>query len=89
MNAVVTVIGKDTIGILSKVSALCAEHQANIIDVSQTVMQDLFAMVMLISIDRMTKGLIPLREELERLGDADGLRIHVMHEEIFHSMHRI
>ena len=53
MRAVITVIGKDTVGILAKVSAICAEYNANIIDVTQTVMQDLFAMIMLAQIDKM------------------------------------
>ena len=89
MKAVVTVIGKDAVGILAKVSAVCAEYSANIIDVNQTVMQDLFAMVMLVEIDRLSAGLGVLRQSLEQLGEQQGLQIHVMHEDIFNSMHRI
>ena len=54
MRAVITVIGKDTVGILAKVSAICSKHNANIIDVTQTVMQDLFAMIMLAQTDQMS-----------------------------------
>lgn len=53
MRAVITVIGKDTVGILAKVSTICSDYNANIIDVTQTVMQDLFAMIMLVETDRM------------------------------------
>lgn len=89
MKAVITVVGKDTVGILAKVSAICAEYSANIIDVNQTVMQDLFAMVMLVETDRLSVDLGVMRKELEKLGEANNLKIHVMHEDIFNSMHRI
>lgn len=89
MKAVITVIGKDAVGILAKVSTICAEYSANIIDVNQTVMQDLFAMVMLAEIDRMSADLGVLRQSLEQLGKQENLQIHVMHEDIFNSMHRI
>ena len=89
MKAVITVIGKDAVGILAKVSTICAEYSANIIDVNQTVMQDLFAMVMLAEIDRMSADLGVLRQSLEQLGTQENLQIHVMHEDIFNSMHRI
>ncbi|MBC8611532.1 ACT domain-containing protein [uncultured Ruminococcus sp.] len=89
MKAVITVIGKDTVGILSKVSTVCAEYGANIIDVNQTVMQDLFAMVMLVETDRLTVDLSVMRSALEALGQENNLQIHVMHEDIFNSMHRI
>jgi ACT domain-containing protein len=89
MKAVITVVGKDTVGILAKVSAVCADYQANIIDVNQTVMQDLFAMVMLVETDRLSVDLGVMRTKLEELGKANNLQIHVMHEDIFNSMHRI
>ncbi|MBS7175380.1 MAG: ACT domain-containing protein, partial [Clostridiales bacterium] len=78
MKAVITVIGKDTVGILSKVSTVCAEYGANIIDVNQTVMQDLFAMVMLVETDRLTVDLSVMRSALEALGQENNLQIHVM-----------
>lgn len=89
MKAVITVIGTDTVGIMATVSGICAAHQANIVDVTQTVLQDLFAMVMLVTIDQLREGLAPLREELQTVATTRGLQIHVMHEDIFHSMHRI
>lgn len=89
MKAVITVVGKDTVGILAKVSTVCAEYDANVIDVNQTVMQDLFAMVMLVETDRLSVDLGVMRKSLEELGEANNLKIHVMHEDIFNSMHRI
>lgn len=89
MKAVITVIGKDTVGILAKVSAVCAEYNANVIDVNQSVMQDLFTMVMLVQIDRMSSSISQLRKALEEVGREGALQIHVMHEDIFNSMHRI
>lgn len=89
MRAVITVIGKDTVGILAKVSAICTEYNANIIDVTQTVMQDLFAMIMLADISKMGAPFSAFVEEMKQLGEKQSLSIHVMHEDIFNSMHKI
>ena len=89
MRAIITVIGKDSVGILSKVSSACAEVDVNIVEVTQSVLQDMFAMVMLVEIDKSTVGLDKLREELEKVGKATNTKIHVMHEDIFNSMHKI
>ena len=89
MKAVVTVIGKDTVGILAKVSAECATHNANIIDVTQSVMRDMFTMIMLIDISDLSSDFASLDASLEKLGDEIGMKVHVMHEDIFNSMHRI
>ena len=89
MKAVITVIGRDMVGILAKVSALCAQHNSNVTDVTQSVMQDLFAMIMLADISSMTVHFSELVDEMEALGKEMGLSIHVMHEDIFNSMHRI
>ena len=89
MKAVVTVVGRDTVGILAKVSTVCAEHKANIIDVSQSVMQDLFTMVMLLDITDIKSDFTGLQEALFELGKSIGMKIHVMHEDIFNSMHNI
>ncbi|MDR1496563.1 MAG: ACT domain-containing protein, partial [Clostridiales Family XIII bacterium] len=78
---------KDMVGILANVSAGCAEANANIIEVTQSVLQDFFCMVMLIDASKMDVG---IREFEEKLRDrADGMEIHVMHEDIFNSMHRV
>ncbi|MGN1422581.1 MAG: ACT domain-containing protein [Oscillospiraceae bacterium] len=89
MRAVVAVIGKDTVGILAKVSGICAEYKANVMDVTQTIMQDLFAMTMLIEISGLTIDYVDFAEKLKSAGTEMGLQIHVMHEDIFNAMHTI
>ena len=89
MKAVVTVVGRDTVGILAKITAVCAEHNANVIDVTQSVMQDLFTMVMLLDISSIKSDFSSLQNMLYELGEQIGMKIHVMHEDIFNSMHRI
>lgn len=89
MKAVITVIGHDTVGILHKVSGICAEKNANVIEVTQSVLQDLFAMFMLVDIRGMKCEFSELSDSLNTLGKELGLSIHVMHEDIFNSMHRI
>lgn len=89
MKAVITVIGKDTVGILAKVSNICAECDANITEVTQSVLQDLFAMIMLVDIDKLTIPFAELSQRLTRLGDEMNLKILTMHEDIFNSMHKI
>jgi ACT domain-containing protein len=87
MRAVITVIGKDMVGILAGVSTACAEANANIIEVTQSVLQEFFCMVMLIDTEKMN---VSIRELEEKLRDkTDGMDIHVMHEDIFNSMHRV
>ena len=73
MKAVITVIGRDMVGILAKVSALCAQHNINVTDVTQSVMQDLFAMIMLADISSMTVHFSELVDEMEDLGKEMGL----------------
>jgi ACT domain-containing protein len=87
MRAVITVIGKDMVGILAKVSTTCAAANANVIEVTQSVLQEFFAMVMLIDLEKMNCELSELKENLNK--NVDGMTIHVMHEDIFNSMHRI
>ena len=89
MNAVITVTGKDNIGIIAKVSAKRFDFGANIVDVSQSVMRDYFAMMMLVEIDSLTIKFGDFVDELKALGEKNGLIIHTMHEDIFNSMHRI
>ena len=89
MRAVVAVIGKDTVGILAKVSGICAEYHANVMDVTQTIMQDLFAMTMLIDISKINIDYADFADKLKGAGAEMNLQIHVMHEDIFNSMHKI
>ena len=89
VKAIISVIGKDTYGILAKVSAVCAETKANIVDVNQSVLQDMFVMIMLVDISEYECEFAELHTKLEKLGDEIGMKISVMHEDIFNSMHRI
>ena len=89
MRAVITVIGKDTVGILHKVSAICARRGVNVVEVTQSVLQDMFAMIMLVDISGMTSDFSALADEMSELGKTEGLAIHCMHEDIFNSMHKI
>ena len=89
MKAVVTVVGHDTTGIIAKVSTKCAEFGGNILEISQSVLEEYFAMIMVIELDSVTVPFATLVEELKSLGEQNGLDIRAMHEDIFNSMHRI
>ncbi len=89
MKAVVTVVGHDAKGIIAKVSAKCAERGGNIVEISQTVLNEYFAMIMVVELSALTVQFATLVEELAELGRENGLDIRTMHEDIFNSMHRI
>ena len=89
MKAIIAVIGQDRVGILAKISAVCAEKNASVDDVNQTVMQNYFAMTMLVDISTLNCSFRNLTEALTETGQQIGMKVHVMHEDIFNSMHRI
>ena len=89
MNAVITVVGHDTKGIISKVSTACAEAGANIVEISQSVLKEYFAMIMVVNIDEINMPFGELVDKLSALGKDNGLDIRAMHEDIFNSMHKI
>ena len=89
MRAFITVVGKDTVGILAMVSSICAQHDINITEVSQTILDDMFCMIMLADISKSTVGFVDFSEELTKYGEENNLSIHAMHEDILKSMHRI
>ncbi len=89
MRAIITVAGKDSVGIIAQVSAACTEANANIEDITQKVLDDLFVMVMLVNIDNITVKFTDFVDRMTELGKNNGLAIHTMHEEIFNAMHRI
>ena len=89
MKAVVTVTGKDKVGIIAMASAECAKYGANIIDISQTVMKEYFAMIMLAEVDSLTVSFAEFSDSITKKGAEVGVDIHVMHEDIFNTMHRI
>lgn len=89
MKAVVTVTGKDKVGIIAMASAECAKHGVNIIDISQTVLDEYFAMIMLVELSGMNVDFSVFAEEMKIEGGKCGVDIRVMHEDIFNSMHKI
>lgn len=89
MKTVVSVIGKDAVGIIAKVSNICSECNANILDITQSVLQDMFVMVMLTEIKELNCTFAEFSDKMKTLGKENNLDIRVMHEDIFNSMHRI
>lgn len=89
MRAVLTVVGKDTVGILARVSSMCAKYNVNISDVSQTILQDMFCMIMMCDISNINIDFNDFVDNMQELGKSLNMSIHVMHEDIFNSMHRI
>ncbi len=89
MKAVLTVVGKDTVGILAKVSTECAKYNVNILDVSQSILQDMFCMIMIGDVDKLNIPFGDFSDAMSKLGEEIGMSVHVMHEDLFNSMHRI
>lgn len=87
-RAVVSVIGKDQIGIISKVTTILAENQVNILDISQTILQDFFTMMMIVDVTN-HQDLEALQNQLSKTGKSIGLTITLQLEEIFQAMHRV
>ncbi len=89
MKAVISVTGKDGVGIVAKVSAKCAECGANIIDISQTVLGGYFAMIMIADVGALNMTFGDFVDHMAEAGKESGLQINTMHEDIFNSMHKI
>ena len=89
MKAIVTVIGKDRVGITAAVCALLAQHNINILDISQTVLQDYFTMVMLVDTAACTQSIGEMSDILAKAGQEQALSIRIQREDIFNAMHRI
>ncbi len=89
MKAVISVVGKDAYGIIAKVSSACAAERVNILDISQTVLQDYFSMIMLVDISDISVPFTDFVDSMSNIGVENGLEIHTMHEDIFNAMHRI
>ncbi len=89
MNAIITVVGQDSKGIIAKVSTKCAEASANIVEISQSILKEYFAMIMVVDISDLNMPFTSFVDEMKTLGDGSGLDIRTMHEDIFNSMHRI
>ena len=89
MTAIVTVVGKDRVGIIAQVCVKLAEYQVNVLDISQTVMQGYFTMMMATEVSQCNVPLAQLATEMEQIGKDMGLSIRVQREDIFEAMHRI
>ena len=89
MKAIITVIGKDKVGIIYAVAKILAESNVNIEDISQTILQDYFTMMMLVNLSNMNCDFNQLKERLENLGEEINLSIRIQREEIFNYMHNI
>ena len=89
MRAVVTVTGKDEKGIIAKVSSFLAERNVNIQDISQTILGEYFAMIMIVDMSQANEELAAIAKDCEELGKKIGMSIHLQHEDIFNAMHTV
>lgn len=88
-RAIITVLGKDTVGIIARVCTYLAEHEVNILDISQTIVQDYFNMMMIVDMGKSTAAFDTVVDELADLGEDIGVMIRCQREDIFDMMHRI
>lgn len=88
-KTIITVVGKDTVGIIAKVCTYLAESNVNILDISQTIVSDYFNMMMIVDTNNASKAFDELATELSELGESIGVNIKCQREEIFNKMHRI
>jgi len=89
MRAIVTVIGKDKVGIIAGVSVVLSENKVNILDISQTIMQDIFTMIMMVDFSESALSFENLSEKLSIKGEELGVSVRIQHEDLFKAMHRI
>lgn len=88
-KGIITVVGQDAVGIIAKVSSYLADTQVNILDLSQTIVEGYFTMMMIVDMDQASKPFNVVVDELAELGESIGLVIRLQHEDIFNKMHRI
>ena len=88
-RTIITVVGKDTVGIIAKVCTYLAENDINILDISQTIVQDYFNMMMIVDMANATASFAEISDQLDALGEEIGVTIKCQKEEIFEMMHRI
>lgn len=88
-KAIITVVGKDTVGIIARVCTYLAENKINILDISQTIVQDYFNMMMIVDVSAITKSFGEVAQDLEQVGEAIGVKVKIQREDIFTKMHRI
>ncbi len=88
-KAIITVVGKDTVGIIAKLCSYLAENNVNILDISQTIVQEYFNMMMIVDMTNIQKSFEQIVNELTETGNAIGVQVKCQREEIFNKMHRI
>ncbi len=88
-KAIITVVGKDTVGIIARICAYLAENKINILDISQTIVQDYFNMMMIADLTGKEKPFSELQDDLRKVGEEIGVEVHCQKSEIFEMMHRI
>ena len=88
-RTIITVVGKDTKGIIAKVCTYLADNNVNILDISQTIVQEYFNMMMIVDMAKMEKPFVQAADELTKLGESVGVQVKCQREEIFNVMHRI
>ncbi|MBR5426554.1 MAG: ACT domain-containing protein [Clostridiales bacterium] len=88
-KAVITVVGCDAVGIIAKISALLAEEGVNINDITQTILDDIFTMIMLVDLKAAKSDMKALSEKLDKVGEEIGVSIRIQHTDLFYAMHRI
>ncbi|MCQ2572276.1 MAG: ACT domain-containing protein [Treponema sp.] len=89
MNAIITVVGSDKVGIIAKVSAYLAEHKINIVDITQTILSGNFVMMMMANLDNSDVAIDDLRKNMENMAQDMGVEINIMSEKVFSAMHRV
>lgn len=88
-RTIITVVGKDTVGIIAKICTYMADKQINILDISQTIVQGIFNMMMIIDTSKMTVNYATMTDEIVKIGEQTGVQVRCQKEEIFDKMHRI
>ena len=88
-RTIITVVGKDTVGIIAKICTYMADNQINILDISQTIVQGIFNMMMIIDTSKMTVDYATMTDEIVKIGEQTGVQVRCQKEEIFDKMHRI
>ena len=89
MNAIITVVGSDKVGIVAKVTSFLAEHSANIIDITQSILSGNFVMMLMVNLDKADLTIDSFRDKMRELGKDIGVEINVMNEAVFSAMHRV
>lgn len=89
MNAIITVVGSDKVGIIAKVTAFLAEHSINVVDITQTILSGNFVMMMMVSLESSDITIDQLRDHMNKTGTDMGIEINIMSEKVFSAMHRV